>query len=254
MPLKAVLFDLGGTLIYFDGDWPKVLQTANEDLLNHLQGKLGLKIDAQRFLAEFRSSLEDYYIQRESEFVEYTTARILRSLLAEMGYPDLSPESLAPALQTLYSVSQAHWKREDDALATLKILRAAGYRMGVVSNASDDADVQTLVNNAGIRGYFDFVLSSAACGVRKPNPRIFQIALANWNLAPAEVAMLGDTLGADVLGARNAGLFSIWITRRADKPSNRDHAGTILPDAQIESLAELPKALDSFSESGFNMA
>jgi putative hydrolase of the HAD superfamily len=101
------------------------------------------------------------------------------------------------------------------------------------------------VDNAGIRGYFDFVLSSAACGIRKPNPSIFEVGLEHWRLVPSEAVMVGDTLGADILGARNAGIYSIWITRRADRPSNRDHAGTILPDDQIETLAELPEKLDS---------
>jgi putative hydrolase of the HAD superfamily len=117
--------------------------------------------------------------------------------------------------------------------------------MGLISNASDDADVQRLVDNAGIRGYFDFVLSSAACGIRKPNPSIFNIGLEHWRLAPREAVMVGDTLGADILGARNAGIYGIWVTRRADRPANRDHAGTIQPDGQIETLAELPEKLDS---------
>jgi len=89
------------------------------------------------------------------------------------------------------------------------------------------------------------VLSSAACGIRKPNPRIFQIALERWHLASSEAVMVGDTLGADILGARNAGIYSIWITRRADKPGNRDHASTIQADDQIKSLADLPERLDS---------
>src|SRR3972149_4851761 len=110
-PIKAVLFDLGGTLIYFDGNW------------------------------------------------------------VEGGCPGVTPEMMAPALKQLYAVSQAHWKVEEDTLPTLDALQRAGYRMAVVSNASDDADVQRLVDNAGIRGYLDLVLSSAACGTRKPNPR-----------------------------------------------------------------------------------
>ncbi|MEX2143671.1 MAG: HAD family hydrolase [Anaerolineales bacterium] len=245
-PIKAVLFDLGGTLIYFDGNWVDVAEEANRELLQHLQ-KQGLPLNAERFLDEFRKRLKEYYLQREMEFIEYTTAHVLRTLLADLGYPGVTPETMAPALKQLYAVSQAHWKLEGDALSTLDALRAAGYRLAVVSNASDDADVQRLVDNAGIRGYFDLVLSSAACGTRKPNPRIFQIALQHWELTPGEAVMVGDTLGADILGARNAGIYSIWITRRADRPANRDHAGTIQPDTQIQTLAELLDKLKSRS-------
>jgi len=239
---KAVLFDLGGTLIYFDGAWHEVMQSANQELLAHLNQQ-GFKSDRHSFLDEFQQKLEEYYTQREAEFIEYTTARILRDMLSDLGYTDVTPEMLAPALEKLYAVSQAHWKPEPDAQSTLEALRDSGLRLAVVSNASDDADVQTLVNNAGLRPYLDFVLSSAACGIRKPNPRIFEIALEHWRLPREGVAVVGDTLGADILGAQNAGLTSIWLTRRADTPANRDHLDTIKPDATIATLADLPAML-----------
>lgn len=239
---KAVLFDLGGTLIYFDGAWHEVMQSATQGLMDYLTGK-GFKLDAPVFLDEFKRRLEEYYIQREAEFIEYTTARILRDMLASLGYAEATPELLAPALEKLYAVSQAHWKPEPDALPTLKTLKDAGLRLAVISNAGDDTDVQTLVNNAGLRPYLDFALSSAACGIRKPNPRIFEIALEHWALPRAAVVMVGDTLGADILGAHNAGLTSVWLTRRADTPANHDHLDTIKPDATIATLAELPAKL-----------
>lgn len=242
--LKAILFDLGGTLLYFNANWPALVDTANRQLMAYLQ-QAGYKLDEETFLSEFRTRVEEYYIQRDTEFVEYTTAHILRTLLMDLGNPEPPAQVLEPALRSLYAVSQEHWICEPDAIATLDALQARGLRMGVVSNASDDADVQTLVDNAGLRGYFDFVLSSAACGIRKPNPRIFHMALKPWNLQPAQAAMVGDTLGADILGARNAGLFSIWITRRADKAANRDHLDTIQPDATIDSLAGLLPLLEA---------
>ncbi|MBX3048532.1 MAG: HAD family hydrolase [Anaerolineales bacterium] len=242
--IKAVIFDLGGTLIYSDEVWPDLMQTAMRELLSYLQDQ-GLPLKEDGFLKEFHARLQDYYVQRDAEFVEYTTAHVLRTLLADMEQPALTEEQMNTALRQLYAVSQAHWQPEEDALPTLDQLQAAGYRMAIISNASDDADVQTLVDKAGLRGYMDFVLSSAACGIRKPNPLIFQTGLDEWGLAPAQVAMVGDTLGADILGARNAGLYSIWITRRADKAANRDHDETIQPDAVIATLAELPGLLSN---------
>jgi FMN phosphatase YigB (HAD superfamily) len=55
--------------------------------------------------------------------------------------------------------------------------------------------------------------------------------------------MVGDTLGADILGAQNAGMFAIWVTRYADAPGNRNHRETIHPDATIETIRELPDLL-----------
>jgi 2-haloalkanoic acid dehalogenase type II len=244
--IRGVFFDLGGTLIHFQGTWTEVMHTANEELLAYLQ-QAGFSVDEATFTDEFKRRLEEYYVQRESEFIEYTTNLVLRTLLQDLGNPQVEAEALRPALKRLYAVSQAHWQREDDALATLQDLKASGYKLGIISNAGDDEDVQTLVDNAGIRGYFEFVLSSASCGVRKPNPRIFELALEKLNLRPDEAAMVGDTLGADILGARNAGLKSIWITRRADTPDNHDHDDTIQPDKTIATLTELPAALRSLS-------
>ena len=242
--LHAVLFDLGNTLIYFDGAGPEVLTRADQALLEHLRAA-GLKLEEASFLKEFRARLDAYFIEREAEFIEHTTGYVLKTLLAELGYPDLSPDVLRPALKSMYAVSQAHWHTEEDTLPTLEALRARGYRLGVISNAGDDDDVQTLVDNANMRPYFDQIISSAAVGIRKPNPRIFEMALEHWGIAPQQAVMVGDTLGADILGGKNANIFTIWITRHADTPANRVHNQTISPDARINTLAELPDLLHS---------
>jgi HAD superfamily hydrolase (TIGR01549 family) len=236
--IEAVIFDLGGTLMYFDAPFPEVLSSANAALLDGLK-KAGFPLDGPAFLKAFNAQLEAYYSERASEFVEYTTLNILRALLAEWGYPETPSEILRPALEEFYAVTQAHWQVEPDAVLTLQTLQQRGFHLGLVSNAGDDSDVQALVDKAGLRIYFDRILTSAAEGIRKPNPHIFQPLLDYWEVLPDRVAMVGDTLGADILGAHNAGLFSIWITRRGDTPANRDHLDTIQPDATISNLSEL---------------
>jgi len=247
--LEAVIFDLGGTLMYFDAPFPEVLKDANAALLDGLK-QSGLHLDEQAFLQAFDDRLGAYYNERASEFIEYTTMHILRSLLADWGYTEIPGDILRPVLEGFYAVTQAHWLIEPDAVPTLQTLQQNGYRLGLVSNAGDDADVQTLVDEAGIRHYFDRILTSAAEGIRKPNPRIFQTLLDYWGILPGRVAMVGDTLGADILGARNAGLFGIWITRRADTPANSAHSDTIQPDATIASLNELPGLLENLARKG----
>jgi HAD superfamily hydrolase (TIGR01549 family) len=241
--IEAVIFDLGNTLLFFDGQWPQVFAQADQDVAVHLMDH-GLKLDAEEFQRDFRKRLNAYYLQRDSEFIELTTNYVLASTLVDYGYPEVPDEVLRDALEKLYRVSQAHWHAEDDAQETLEYLKSSGFKMGIISNAGDDADVQTLVNQSGLRPYFDFVLSSAACGIRKPNPRIFEIALEHWDLPANRAVMVGDKLGADILGAQNAGMAGIWLTRRADIPSNRDHGDTIHPDATIASLSDLPGIID----------
>ncbi|HLE15193.1 MAG TPA: HAD family hydrolase [Anaerolineales bacterium] len=242
----VLLFDLGSTLIYFDTDWSQVFNQANEALVGSLKS-FGLALD-DGFQQEFRARLGQYFAERDAEFIEYTTAYVLRTLLAERGYPNLPEDTLRIALRAMYAVSQAHWQAEEDAIPTLETLRRVGYRLGMISNAADDEDVQTLVEKANLRPYFEFILTSAVAGIRKPNPRIFTYALDTLRVPAGRAAMVGDTLGADILGAQNAGVFSIWIKRRADVPGNQSHADTIRPEAIIERLSDLPALLESLAK------
>jgi 2-haloalkanoic acid dehalogenase type II len=243
----VVLFDLGYTLIYFDGTWADVFPQAVASLVDFLQAA-GYPLDAVEFDRRFNEALQEYYTSRDADFIEYTTLYVLRQLLAEMGHFPVVDDQLRSALVRLYAVSQAYWKPEKETIQTLEELRQAGYRLGLISNAADDQDVQVLIDNAGLRSFFEIILTSAAVGIRKPHPRIFQMALDRWGASPGRAVMVGDTLGADVLGAQNAGMASIWVTRRADRRENTAHEDTIQPDASIESLAELPSLLDHWHQ------
>ncbi len=238
----AILFDLGNTLIYFDTSSRQINSQMDRALVRALKAN-GITLEEETFIQAFRSRVEDYFQERDGEFIEYTTGYILRTLLNDSGYPDLSEEALRPALRSMFTISQAHWLPEEESVPLLTLLRDQGYRLGLISNASDDEDVQALIDKAAIRPYFDVILTSAAEGIRKPNPKIFFKALDHLGVPPERAMMIGDTLGADVLGAQNAGIFSIWITRRADKAANQEHEGILKPDAVLPSLGELPGLL-----------
>jgi len=241
----VILFDLGNTLLYFDGIWEQVIAEMDAALLHSLQA-YGLKLDEQAFMRQMEARFEEFDAQKSGEFLEFSTAFILRNLFDEIGLTEIPEAILRKAIRDMYTVSQLHWQPEADALPALQSLREQGYRMGLISNAGDDQDVQTLIDKAGIRCYFDVILTSAAQGIRKPNPRIFQQALQHWGALPERAAMIGDTLGADILGAKNAGIYSVWITRRASP--NQLHQETIIPDGKVDALSELPSLFTTFSE------
>jgi HAD superfamily hydrolase (TIGR01549 family) len=241
----AVLFDLGGTLIYFRGRWPEVIQQINIEMLRALN-TAGFTVPGDRFLSELQDRMKSYDAACGPDFIEVSTAYHLRSLLGEYGYTDISDVSLQEILKARYAVSQSYWEVEEDAHPMLNTLQSQGYRLGIISNAGDDTDVHTLVDKAKLRSYFEIIQTSAARGIRKPNPRIFLDVLEWMGVSPARAVMVGDTLGADILGAKNAGILSVWISRRADVPSNRAHLETIQPDATIQLLSELPGLLSAW--------
>lgn len=239
----AVLFDLGSTLIFFDGEWNKVLPELNQTLMAFLQ-KSGLALDGTDFTERYEERIQEYYAQRDTEFIEYTTAYVVRKTLEELGIDNVPESTIREAVATMYQVSQSHWHPEADATPTLEALQQRGYKLGIISNAADDQDVQTLIDKAGVRSYFEVILTSAAEGIRKPNPRIFHTALqALGGIEPGRAVMVGDTLGADILGAKNAGVYGVWISRRADNPANQAHRDTIHPDRTVDTLAELLELL-----------
>lgn len=240
-----VLFDLGSTLIYFEGDWPAVMAQALQASTEYLRS-LGYDLDARTFPRAYFNIIQDYYRKRNDKFIEYTADQVLREALRS-SYPKTPPEHIRQSLKVMYGVLQNHWFIEKDAVPMLEALRARGYRLGIVSNAADDDDVQTLVDNAALRPYFDFILTSAVAGVRKPSPKIFLDALATWNAQPEQAVMVGDTLTADIAGANQVGIASVWVMRRADTPENRTLARMYPPSASIYALSELPGLLERWS-------
>jgi HAD superfamily hydrolase (TIGR01549 family) len=236
--IQAILFDLGDTLMHSRAAWPPVFERAGQALADSLHTS-GVDVNRNTFPKEFHQRLEKYYTDRDHNLFERTSQAVLQELLDEKGLAHIPEASLRRALDDFYAVTQTNWALEEDAIAMLDVLQNGGYRLGLVSNASDNRDVFTLADQFGIEQYFDFILTSAACSYRKPHPRIFELALAHWGYLPDEIAMVGDRLDADIGGARPLGIFTIWIKRRA----KRLEPPPAHPDADVETLSEIPPLL-----------
>jgi len=218
--------------------WPPVFERAGRELVHALCTN-NVNVDSDTFHIEFRQRLDEYYVERDRNLFETSTLLVLKELLAEKGHYNVSKTILRIALDRFYAVTQQNWALEDDAVPTLEILWKNGIHLGLVSNAGDTRDVIQLTEKFGIEQYFDFVITSAACGYRKPHPRIFELALEDWGYMPDEIAMVGDRLEADVRGAQPLGIYTIWITRRAKKPD----FSSIKPDQSVSALSEIPPLL-----------
>jgi len=255
MPIKVVFFDLGSTLICAKEPWPPVLARADRELVRSLR-QAGVSIDNTLLYQGFGTFLDAYYAQRGQDYIERTTIVILRDRLIENGYDSVPDPILRRALGSMYTVTERNWHVEEDAVSTLASLRENGYRLGLITNTSDEDNTQALVDQGGLRPFFDLILTSAGCGIRKPHPRIFQIALDHFKIQPEQAIMVGDTLEADIAGANNLGIYSIWITRRVGgsdpstglrqaPPDNSEQGPTIQPKAAIQTLSELPALLEN---------
>jgi putative hydrolase of the HAD superfamily len=116
--------------------------------------------------------------------------------------------------------------------AALARLRAAGLRLGVVSNS--DGRVDEALEAAGLRQYFDVIIDSALAGVEKPDPGIFHAALDALGVSPEEAVYVGDLYDVDVVGARAAGMDAILL---GSPPT--EGAAPCRTSASIEELVNL---------------
>jgi putative hydrolase of the HAD superfamily len=85
---------------------------------------------------------------------------------------------------------------------------------------------------------FDVVVVSGAVNKRKPSPEIFQKALETIGVSAENAVFVGDTADADIIGAKAAGMKTIFIERRAQKEAEQ-----ACPNQTIKSLGELLAAV-----------
>lgn len=124
----------------------------------------------------------------------------------------------------------------DDVRPTLKRLKGAGIRLGVISNWSPS--LPALLGKLGFESDFEFVLASALTRCEKPDSTIFRRALAASSLPPERCLHIGDRIDNDVLGATAVGIEARLIDRVG---LHRDHPQRIADFGAILDLCDLPR-------------
>jgi putative hydrolase of the HAD superfamily len=155
----------------------------------------------------------------------------------------LEQAGIAPSAATRTALAELHdyhrasnlWELVPDGVReALTALRQRGLTLVVVSNAN--GTLRAHLDRLDMTRYFDVVLDSHDEGVEKPDPRLFEIALARSGAAAAAAIHVGDLYQVDVVGARAAGIRAVLL----------DEAG-LCPDAdcdRVASLAELVGLVD----------
>jgi putative hydrolase of the HAD superfamily len=214
--VRAVLFDLGGTLVdYHDfAHWV--------DLARHCFVDVGEESLARAF----------FDVERETdtpERVEY--AEFWRQVLSRAADRDV-PVSAAARFLELTRERPGFWRLYSDTRRCLEDLEHDGYRLAVISNSTSEAHCRSILHETGILPFFERVTSSGTEGVEKPDPEIFRRTVSRMKLAPEETFYVGNLAFTDAQGARNAGMHAIWL--------NRAGTGMSAEPPEITSLLELP--------------
>jgi putative hydrolase of the HAD superfamily len=199
---RAILFDAGNTLLFLDyGRLAEAVGSA-----------LGLPLTAAALAAAARPAAEAMEGARAAE--RERAVSFFEALFCGAGVPEARLGEVRECLAELHRERHLWSRTALDAPSALGRLRAAGLRLGVVSNS--DGRVESALEAAGLREYFEVVIDSALAGVEKPDPAIFRAALAALDVSPAEALYVGDLYEIDVLGARAAGIAAVLLLDPAD--------------------------------------
>ncbi len=245
--IRGVIFDLGNTLLYLERD-AKLLEVDQNRALMQFLKENGIQV-GEDFPALLRAARADGWKIAEQTAIEHTVEEALTTVLAQLGHR--SPNGLVPrAVAAFFAEGEVYWRLYPGAIETCQALRSRGVRVGLISNADDDALVQRAVVRTGLAAYTDPILSSAGMKWRKPNPEIFNHVANLWQLRPDEVAMVGDAPRYDIIGAHRAGMRGILIDRPEgyawpQTPAELADDAGIEPDATVETLLEIPNVIQT---------
>jgi FMN phosphatase YigB (HAD superfamily) len=255
-PIQGVIFDFGSTLSILRRPWSVVIAECTTALTGHLR-RSGLQLPAN--FAELWSAMLRFAVQHaERDGIERTADDILAALLASQGYADLTPDFIGQAMDIYFGAEDAVRAPATGALSALAELRAAGYRLAVLSNTISGQWVQRWTDRFGFRPYLDAVVTSDAIAIRKPRPEAFTTTMTQMGLArPEAVVMVGDTVAHDIMGAQAAAMRTVQISLAEDQSfSDRSASSwlvgeiTATPDAFITELAGLAPILDRWQSDG----
>ena len=217
-PIRAVLFDLYGTLAGFDPPREQIQSAAAE--------QHGLTLDSTGIFQGYREA-DDFMAaqnataplrtmsppEREAFFARYEQI-ILRHAGADVD------EATASAVWETVRRQKYGLAPFDDVIPVLKQLRQSGRTIGVVSNIAEPGDA--VAARAGLSEHVDFVVTSQDAGANKPHPPIFMAALARAAAGAEEALLVGDSLEADIDGARGVGIRAVFMDRDGHYP---DYSG-----------------------------
>jgi putative hydrolase of the HAD superfamily len=210
-PYRAILFDMGYTLVYFDPIQEAIVQEALR------------AVGAERTVEEIDAAVQMVW---GTYFAEAATA----SFPATEAYDRQVQETLNQELLAQLDLAMDETRRQaytraleagfarpgvmrpyPEVVEVLTALREEGYRLGIISNWS--WNLRDRVAQVGLTDFFEIIWASAYAGCNKPHPGIFRQALARMDLEPEHTLYIGDSYKHDVVGARNAGMDVALVDR-----------------------------------------
>lgn len=220
--IKAVLFDLDGTLLNRD-----------ESVKSF--------IDHQFEQYKFNPILKEQYMSRfiELDCRGYVSKdQVYRQLADELRVTHIHDEILH---NDYFCNFKNHCIPFPELIDMLDELKNASLRLGIITNGGGQFQLDNM-KALGIENYFEVILISEWEGIKKPDPEIFRRALLKLNVEPSQSIFVGDHPKNDIWGAKSIGMKSIW--KRDPQWDDAD------ADFTINHLEEIPYIIERMNRNG----
>ena len=220
--IDTVLFDMGGTLEDIRMD-DESRRASIQGVLNilHAHG-IDLKEDFETVSSAVSTGWERYSAYRDPRQRELKPEEIWGGyVLTDFGLDENAVRPYAEELAHMWEITHYHRSLRPRVKEMLEGLKGLGMKLGVISNTASLYQVFDILEEYGIRDYFQDVTLSSVTGYRKPDANIFRISLKQVQADPAHCAYVGDTISRDVIGPIRMGFgatFHIdsYLTRLKD--------------------------------------
>lgn len=240
MRIKAVIFDVNGTLvnIHTDEEYKRIYKSISRFL-----GYQGLHCSPQdikdeyfRIQREQRRTSDEHH--PEIDAVEIWREFLRRRLGREGWLPAGKLEQLPLFLAEMFrSISRRRLELYPGVRRALDALRGR-RRLGVISDAQA-AWARPELRMAGVEHYFDPIVVSGEHGFRKPDRRIFELALQRLGAAPWETVYVGNDIYRDVFGPQRLGMKTVLYLSN----QGRRHMDGVAPDYLLRHFDQLGEAV-----------
>ena len=203
--VKGLIFDYGGTLDTGGDHWSEIIWQAYQ--------QAGIAVTKEEFREAYvfaeRELARERHILPAHDFHDMLLIKMRIELqwLAGQGLfaPASVEEKSAETARICYEAARACVA---DASKVLEAL-SARYPMVLVSNFY--GNIETVLEDFGVRKYFSAIIESAVMGIRKPDPRIFEHGVTALGLQPEQTLVIGDSYRKDIVPAESIGCQAIWL-------------------------------------------
>jgi FMN phosphatase YigB (HAD superfamily) len=234
--IKAVLFDLGGTLISFEDD---ALHRGRMALYDFLRNK-GFAVSADDVVQVSKDVWTSYVAFGDATMMELPFSELMKAMLYRLRIEEYAnTKFISEAVDAFYAPLIEASYLLDGALELLSHLQIQRLKLGLVTDNESPCFHSGLLEKYDLTHYFHSIVASYMLGVRKPHHLMFARCLEALHMKPRDAVFIGDRLIHDVFGAQNAGLPCIWLS------SGMNTHNTVRPTWVVHSITDVANIIDS---------